>query len=167
MEIIKTLIMVGTTTSPVDVNGTLVANSTTLDTNGTFVGERTTISEVKATIKDDIFNCSVINGHENYYLDLIVDEIVKQVLICLGKFINSIAIWILVTHKKMQKMFLHLLACSMVANNGFLLMALTNTLFYEFKLNFLAWPVAYVSIPFKEIFFTAELLITVSMSWSG
>ena len=151
--------MAGTTTSLLDVNGTFVTNSTTFDTSGTFVSELSTISNT-TTIKDEF-----CDGDENYYLDRIVDEILKQVLICLGIFINSIAIWILMTHKKMQNMFLHLLACSMVADNGFLLMALITTLFYEFKLNFLAWPVSYISIPFMEIFFTAGLLITVSMAY--
>jgi len=105
------------------------------------------------------------DGHENVFMDKFFDEVLKQILIVLGIFINSIAIWILVSHKKMQNMFLHLLALSLVANNGFMIMALITTLFYEFKVKTLAGIVSYMSIPFKEIFFTASVLITVAMAY--
>merc|ERR1712016_497166 len=105
-------------------------------------------------------NDTYIKCQENEFLDMFVDYFLKQFLICLGFFINSIAIWILVTNKKMQNIFLHLLACSLVADNGFLFMALLTTLFYQFKYMSLVGIAAYVSIPFKEIFYTANLLIT-------
>ena len=110
-------------------------------------------------------NDTYIECKDNEYLELLVDRVLKQLLSCFGFFINSIAIWILVTNKKMQNIFLHLLACSLVADNGFLFMELLTTLFYEFKYMSLVGIAAYVSIPFKEIFYTANLLITMSMAY--
>ena len=105
---------------------------------------------------------------ENFYLDLLVDKILKQALACFGIFINSIAIWILVSNKKMQNMFLHFLACSLIADNGYLLMALLTTLYWEFKVNsslFFNGMVGYITIPFKEVFYTANVLITISLAY--
>ena len=120
----------------------------------------TVFSNNTKTLKDDF-----CDGHEDQVLDKVIDEVLKQILIVFGIFINSIAIWILVSQKRMQNMFLHLLACSLVADNGFLVMALITTMYYEFKVKQLAGIVSYMSIPFKEIFFTGNVLITMSMAY--
>jgi hypothetical protein len=81
-----------------------------------------------------------------------------------GIFMNSIAIWILVTAKKMQSMFLHILAFSFVCDNGYLFAEILSTMYYEFKVEDVMWFLPYFAFPFKEIFYTANILITIALS---
>ena len=81
-----------------------------------------------------------------------------------GIFMNSIAIWILVTAKKMQSMFLHILAFSFVCDNGYLFAEILGTMYYEFKLEDFMWFLPYFAFPFKEIFYTGNILITIALS---
>jgi len=133
--------------------------------NSFVFSELSDITQIVSNGSTPIPNDDFCDGHENQFLDKVIDEVLKQVLICVGIFINSIAIWILVSHKKMQNMFLHLLACSLVSSNGFMIMSLITTLRYEFKVKSLVPIASFISIPFKEIFFTASILITVSMAY--
>ena len=148
-------------TQPENYQNMSTMGSTSLEVLSTIIATASNeICKTKGKGNDTYIKCQ-----ENEFLDMFVDRVLKQLLNCFGFFINSIAIWILVTNKKMQNIFLHLLACSLVADNGFLFMELLTTLFYEFRYMSLVGVAAYVSIPFKEIFYTANLLITMSMAY--
>ena len=102
---------------------------------------------------------------ENPFMDFWIDGILKLCLGCFGIFMNSLAISILVTQKKMQSMFLHILTCSLICDNGYMLMEMLTTLFYEFKVNDLVWIIPHFAFPFKEIFYTSNILITLALSY--
>ena len=111
----------------------------------------------------------MVRARANPDLDFWVDGILQLLLGLFGIFINSIAIWILVSKKKMQLMFLHLLACFLIVDNAYLLMSMLTTLHYEFKLTTgsygLTWIIANFTIPFKDIFYTAGVLLTLSLAY--
>ena len=78
---------------------------------------------------------------------------------------NSVAIWILLSEKKMQSMFLHILAFSFVCDNGYILAEIIATLYHEFGVVELMWTLPYFAYPFKEIFYAANILTTIALSY--
>lgn len=62
-------------------------------------------------------------------------------------------------------MFLHILACSLIIDNSYLLMGMFNTLYHAFRLRFLIWILPYFSYPFNNVFYTSNVLITILMSY--
>ena len=83
--------------------------------------------------------CNWKMSDENEFLNVWLDGVLKLCLACFGLFINSIAIWILVTEKKMQRMFLHILTSSFLVDNGYMLMEILASLYYEYKITALGW----------------------------
>ena len=94
-----------------------------------------------------------------------LDGIITIALGSLAILINSLAIWILVRQQKMQSMFLHILTCSLVFDNGFILMQVLIALFYDFKLSGLVWLLPHFAFPLKEVFYTCNILCTISLSY--
>ena len=83
----------------------------------------------------------------------------------LGIFMNSVAIWILVSERKMQSMFLHILTFSFVCDIGYLFAEILATLHHEFNVYDLVWLLPYFAYPFKEIFYAANILTTIALSY--
>ena len=83
----------------------------------------------------------------------------------LGIVMNSIAIWILITERKMQSMFLHILTFSFVCDIGYLFAEFLATLHHEFKVHGLVWLLPHFAYPFKEIFYAANILTTIGLSY--
>ena len=75
------------------------------------------------------------------------------------------AIWILVSEKKMQRMFMHLLAFSLVCDNGFILSAFLTICYHEFDLAIFMWTLPWLAYPLKEIFYLANILVTIALSY--
>ena len=75
------------------------------------------------------------------------------------------AVWILVGEKKMQRMFMHLLAFSLVCDNGFILTDILTTCYHELHLDIFAWTLPWFAYPLKEIFYFANIFITVALSY--
>ena len=95
----------------------------------------------------------------------LVDGILKMCMGLLGIVMNSIAIWILVTERKMQSMFLHILTFSFVCDIGYLFAEFLATLHHEFKVHDLVWLLPHFAYPFKEIFYAANILTTIGLSY--
>ena len=98
-------------------------------------------------------------------MNLLLGKVLKFGIQGLGLFLNSMAIWILVTEKKMQRMFMHLLAFSLVCDNGFILADILTTCYHELHLDIFVWTLPWFAYPFKEIFYFANIFITVALSY--
>jgi hypothetical protein len=110
-------------------------------------------------------NNSSVQSDADYFMDFWLDGMFKLVVGLLGIFMNSIAIWILVSERKMQKMFLHILTCSLISDNGFLITDMFCNLYHKFKVSSLAWILPYTAYPFKDIFYTSNILTTLALSY--
>ena len=75
------------------------------------------------------------------------------------------AIWILVCEKKMQRMFMHLLAFSLVCDNGFILSDFLTICYHELDLAIFMWTLPWFAYPLKEIFYLANILVTIALSY--
>ena len=102
---------------------------------------------------------------EHELMEFWVDGVLKIALACCGIFINTIAIWILIGQEKMQTMFLHILTCSFIVDNGYMLMEILVTMYFDFQIYSLAWILPHLAFPFKGIFYTFHQLITVALSY--
>ena len=102
---------------------------------------------------------------ENYIVNLLLGKVLKFGIQGLGLFLNSMAIWILVTEKKMQRMFMHLLAFSLVCDNGFILTDILTSCYHELHMDIFVWTLPWFAYPFKEIFYFANIFITVALSY--
>ena len=102
---------------------------------------------------------------ENYIVNLLFKKGLKIGIQGLGLFLNAMAIWILVSEKKMQRMFMHLLAFSLVCDNGFILADILTTCYHELHLDIFVWTLPWFAYPFKEIFYFANIFITVALSY--
>ena len=143
-----------TTPSFTDITSSLLSSLITATTNIT-----------SNTGFDNNTSTSNLQSDENYFMNFWLDGIFKLIVGFLAMFMNSIAIWILVSQKKMQNMFLHILTCSLIFDNGYMLMEILCTLYWEFKVSFLVWILPYIAYPLKEIFYTSNILITLSLSY--
>jgi len=99
------------------------------------------------------------------WFKFLVDGVLKMCMGLLGIFMNSIAIWILVTERKMQSMFLHILTFSFVCDIGYLFAEFLATLHHEFNVYDLVWLLPHFAYPFKEIFYAANILTTIGLSY--
>ena len=126
--------------------------------NSTFSLFTTELSMSDSSVPSD-------DKHENEFMSFWLDGVFKILVGCFGIFINSLAIWILVTQQKMQNMFLHILTCSLFFDNGYMLMEVLTTLYWDFNVKGLVWLLPYVAYPFKEVFYTCNILITISLSY--
>ena len=113
---------------------------------------------------DETFASSHIDN-ENRFMDFWVDGVFKLFVGNLGIFMNTIGVWILITQKRMQNMFLHILTCSLICDNGYMAMEMLSTLYHEFKVGFLIWILPQFVYPFKEIFYTCNILVTIGLSY--
>ena len=98
-------------------------------------------------------------------MNLLLGKVLKFGIQGLGLFLNSMAIWILVTEKKMQRMFMHLLAFSLVCDNGFILADILTTCYHELHIDIFALTLPWFAYPLKEIFYFANIFITVALSY--
>ena len=111
-------------------------------------------------------SCTDSSDHkENAFMDYWIDGVLKICGGCFGSIMNAIAIWILVSEKRMQKMFLHILTCSLLFDNGYMLMEIITTMYWEFKVKNLVWILPHLAYPLKEIFYTANILTTIALSY--
>ena len=95
-----------------------------------------------------------------------IDGVFRMLLIFTGLTVNSMAIWILLTTKKLQGLFNHLLVYLFAANN-FCLVCLTFLLLFHhlhFQTKSIICITAYLAYPFRDILLTASVLITVCLS---
>ena len=104
------------------------------------------------------------NDDENLFMKFWFDGVFRIFIGCLGFSMNSLAIWILISHKKMQSMFLHILTCSLIFDNGYLVMDMLTLLYYNIKVEALIWILPYITFPFTDIFYTANILITICLA---
>ena len=97
-------------------------------------------------------------------MDLLFGKVLTFTFTGLGLFLNSMAIWILVSKQSMQKMFMHLLGFSLVCDNFFILLDFIIACYHELGLSFLVWtlPVFYT---LKEVFYLANILCTCALSY--
>ena len=102
---------------------------------------------------------------ENYIVNLLFKKGLKIGIQGLGLFLNSMAIWILVSEKKMQRMFMHLLAFSLVCDNGFILSDFLTICYHELHLDIFVWTLPWFAYPLKEIFYLANILVTIALSY--
>ena len=105
------------------------------------------------------------HNNEDRFMDFWVDGVFKLFIGGLGISMNTIGIWILITQQRMQNMFLHILTCSLVFDNAYMAMEMLSTLYHEFKITFLVWILPQVVYPFKEIFYTCNILVTIGLSY--
>ena len=101
----------------------------------------------------------------NYILNLLLGKGLKFGIQGLGLFLNSMAVWILVGEKKMQRMFMHLLAFSLLCDNGFILTDILTTCYHELHIDIFALTLPWFAYPLKEIFYFANIFITVALSY--
>ena len=94
----------------------------------------------------------------------LVDGVFKTTFGVIGFFVNCIAIKILVSQKKMQKMFHHLLTCSLIIDNCYIFVSSMSTIYYFFNVEWIIWAFPYFVIPFEQISYVANVLITVCLS---
>ena len=113
---------------------------------------------------DDMINSSH-HGNENRLMDFWLDGVFKLSIGSLGIIMNTIGIWILYTQPRMQSMFLHILTCSLACDNGYMAMEMLSTFYHEFKISFLVWILPHFVYPFKEIFYTCNILVTIGLSY--
>ena len=113
---------------------------------------------------DDMINSSH-HGNENRLMDFWLDGVFKLSIGSLGIIMNTVGIWILCTQPRMQSMFLHILTCSLACDNGYMAMEMLSTLYHEFKISFLVWILPHFVYPFKEIFYTCNILVTIGLSY--
>ena len=62
-------------------------------------------------------------------------------------------------------MFMHLLAFSLVCDNGFILTDILTSCYHELHLDIFVWTLPWFAYPFKEIFYFANIFITVALSY--
>ena len=98
-------------------------------------------------------------------MHLLFQYVLKIGIQGLGLFLNSMAIWILVSEKKMQQMFMHLLAFSLVCDNGFILSDFLTICYHELHLDIFVWTLPWFAYPLKEIFYLANILVTIALSY--
>ena len=102
---------------------------------------------------------------QNYFVDLLFGKGLRFGIQGLGLFLNSMAIWILVSKEKMQRIFMHLLAISLVCDNGFIITDFLTACYHELDLDIFVWTLPWFAYPLKEIFYLANILITISLSY--
>ena len=90
---------------------------------------------------------------------------IKTVLGFAGFILNSLAIWIFITKKRMKSMFNRTFIYLLVANNLYLVCETLLTMYYNFGFKYVVWTLPYVAIPVKGISRTAGLLITICLSY--
>ena len=112
-------------------------------------------------------NSIIFHSDANYFMKFWLDGVFRLVVGSLGIFMNSFAIWILVSEQKMQNLFFHILACSLISDNGYLLMDMFCALYHEFNVYSLAWILPYTAYPLKRIFYTSNILTTLFCLMKG
>ena len=98
-------------------------------------------------------------------MNLLLGKVLKFGIQGLGLFLNSMAVWILVSKKETQRMFMHLLAFSLVCDNGFILSDFLTICYHELHLDIFVWTLPWFAYPLKEIFYLANILITIAISY--
>ena len=102
---------------------------------------------------------------QNRIVELLFGKGLRFAIQGLGLFLNSMAIWILVSKEKMQRIFMHLLAISLVCDNGFIITDFLTACYHELDLDIFVWTLPWFAYPLKEVFYLANILITISLSY--
>ena len=98
---------------------------------------------------------------ENHIVDLLFGKVLTFGTQVFGLFLNSMAIWILVSN---EKLFMNMLAFLLVCDCGFILCDFIIACYHELGLVFLVWPLP-VFYPLKEIFYLSNILCTCALSY--
>lgn len=93
-----------------------------------------------------------------------IDGVVRFTFLCVGFIINGISISLLLSKKKLQSMFNHLLACSLITDNCYLFVQAFLLVFYQFDALSIYWLLPYFAFPFQDVFQTANALLTICLS---
>ena len=82
-----------------------------------------------------------------------------------GITMNTLAVCIFATRKKMKSLFHRILMCLLLADNLYLACTILSSVYFDFDIDDIVWIMPYFVLPFKDISRTACLLTTIALSY--
>ena len=82
-----------------------------------------------------------------------------------GITMNTLAVCIFETRKKMKSLFHRILMCLLLADNLYLACTILSSVYFDFDIDDIVWIMPYFVLPFKDVSRTACLLTTIALSY--